>query len=149
MALMPLASITFPAVAAGLPAAAETIFPPRITMDPLSITVPLPTMMRAFLMVRSCAKRDENVPKVRQTKMQPNSLKLNRFIAFSQGSDVVKQNLPCFLCDPAMYKLLQRNAILSALPGLTLVLPSLFQFGEAGRDTTGSAGLSTFTSVPG
>ena len=53
---MPLASIVWPLFADGAPAATDTILPPRTTIEPLSITVPLPTTMRAFVMVRSCAE---------------------------------------------------------------------------------------------
>ena len=37
------------------PAATDAILPPRTTIVPESITWPLPTMMRAFVMATSCA----------------------------------------------------------------------------------------------
>ena len=55
IALMPPASMTWPLVLAGAPAATDTILPPRTTIEPRSITVPLPTTMCAFVIVRSCA----------------------------------------------------------------------------------------------
>ena len=45
IALMPLASMTWPLVLAGAPAATDTILPPRTTIEPRSMTVPLPTTM--------------------------------------------------------------------------------------------------------
>ena len=50
-------TITAPATAAPTWAPADTaeILPPRITIDPRSMTVPLPTMMRAFVIAMSCA----------------------------------------------------------------------------------------------
>ena len=55
IAVMPFASITLPLVADGAPAATDTIFPPRTTIDPRSITAALGPMMRALVMVTSCA----------------------------------------------------------------------------------------------
>src|SRR5207253_2616162 len=55
IAVMPLASIVRPLAADGAPAVTDTIFPPRTTIDPRSITVPLATMIRALVIVRSCA----------------------------------------------------------------------------------------------
>ena len=43
------------AVGAGAPAATEAILPPRTTIEPRSITWPLPTTIRAFVIVRSWA----------------------------------------------------------------------------------------------
>src|SRR5438093_4851511 len=66
IALMPLASSTWPAGADGAPAATDTIFPPRTTIDPRSITVPLETMIRALVIVRSCADAGVSPPSSRQ-----------------------------------------------------------------------------------
>ena len=55
IALMPFASMTFSPCAGAAPAVTETILPPRTTIVPESITWPLPTMMRAFVMATSCA----------------------------------------------------------------------------------------------
>ncbi len=65
---MPFASIVWPLFAAGAPAATDTILPPRTTIEPLSITVPLPTTMWAFVIVRSCAdERRSNDRRNRQS----------------------------------------------------------------------------------
>ena len=53
---MPFASIVWPLFDDGAPAATDTILPPRTTIEPRSITVPLPTTMCAFVIVRSCAE---------------------------------------------------------------------------------------------
>ena len=53
--LMPLASMVLTPAALAAPADAETIFPPRTTMEPELITAPLPTMMRALVITKSCA----------------------------------------------------------------------------------------------
>ena len=66
MALMPRASIVWPLAADGAPAAAETILPARTTIEPRSITVPLPTTIRAFVIVRSCAASGATALNVRQ-----------------------------------------------------------------------------------
>ena len=55
IALMPFASMTWPAVRAGAPAVTDSILPPRTTIEPRSMTVPLPTTMWAFVIVRSWA----------------------------------------------------------------------------------------------
>ena len=55
IALMPFASMTFSPGAGAAPAVTETILPPRTTIVPESITWPLPTMMRAFVIATSCA----------------------------------------------------------------------------------------------
>ena len=56
IALMPLRVDRLAALrATAPPAATDTILPPRTTIEPLSITVPLPTTMWAFVIVRSCA----------------------------------------------------------------------------------------------
>jgi hypothetical protein len=52
---IPFASITVPLDDAGAPAVTDTILPARTTIEPRSMTVPLPTTMWAFVMVRSCA----------------------------------------------------------------------------------------------
>jgi len=44
-----------PAGAFAVPAATRRDLPPRITIEPRSITVPLPTITRAFVTTRSCA----------------------------------------------------------------------------------------------
>src|SRR6185436_7997684 len=54
--VIPRASMVWvPACAAAAPAATDAIRPARTTSDPRSITWPLPTMMRALVMTRSCA----------------------------------------------------------------------------------------------
>src|SRR6188768_830792 len=65
IALSPFTSMTRPAVDAGAPADADTIFPPRTTIEPRSMTVPLPTTMRALVMVRSCAASGAAVARTR------------------------------------------------------------------------------------
>ena len=62
IALMPLASMTWPLVLAGAPAATDTILPPRTTIEPRSMTVPLPTTMWAFVIVRSWAASGAAAP---------------------------------------------------------------------------------------
>src|SRR5437588_583925 len=59
MAVIPLAStiLTFPPPVTP-PAATETIFPPRTTIDPRSMTPALGVMIRAFVTIRSCAESD-------------------------------------------------------------------------------------------
>src|SRR6185437_785199 len=56
-AVMPWASMVCMPEAFGAPAPTETIFPPRATMEPFSITLPLPTMMRTLVIARFCAAR--------------------------------------------------------------------------------------------
>ena len=68
MALMPLASMTCPAVAAGAPDDTDAIFPPRTTIDPRSITVPFPTMMRTLVRVRSWAASGAAVTRARSPR---------------------------------------------------------------------------------
>src|SRR5678815_2665812 len=75
IAVMPFASITFPLVVAGAPAAADTILPPRTTMDPRSMTVPLATTIRALVIVASCAY-SESVRNSRQASV----VRVKRFI---------------------------------------------------------------------
>jgi hypothetical protein len=55
IALMPFASMIWPVARAGAPAITDSILPPRTTIEPRSMTVPLPTTMWAFVIVRSCA----------------------------------------------------------------------------------------------
>src|SRR5438874_11796484 len=69
MAVMPFASIVRPLAAEGAPAAAETIFPARTTIDPRSMTPPLGPIMRALVIVRSCADKDANAATSRQAAL--------------------------------------------------------------------------------
>src|SRR5678815_2310958 len=55
IAVMPLASSTLAPFAAAGPVTTESIFPLRTMIEPCSITWPVPVMMRAFAMTRSCA----------------------------------------------------------------------------------------------
>ena len=55
MALMPFASMIVSPWVGAAPAVTEAILPPRTMIVPESITWPLPTMMRAFVMATSCA----------------------------------------------------------------------------------------------
>src|SRR4030095_3889800 len=55
MSVIPRASICLMPAGAAVPAQTEAIRPLRTTSVPESMTVPLPTMMRAFEMTRSCA----------------------------------------------------------------------------------------------
>jgi hypothetical protein len=50
---MPFASIVIPLAVAGAPGVTDAILPPRTTIDPRSMTVPLPTTIRAFVIVTS------------------------------------------------------------------------------------------------
>ena len=65
IALMPFASMTWPLVRGGAPAVTDSILPPRTTIEPRSMTVPLPTTMWAFVIVRSCAASGAAAPSAR------------------------------------------------------------------------------------
>src|SRR5262245_11928530 len=78
MAVMPLASMVRPLALEGEPGATETIFPARTTIDPRSITVAFGPMMRALVIVTSCAESGANAASIRQMS----SVKLCRFILF-------------------------------------------------------------------
>ena len=79
IALMPLASMTWPLVLAGAPAATETMRPPRTTIEPLSMTVPLPTTMWALVIVRSWAAAGAVAP---IAKPQASSAETSLFMFF-------------------------------------------------------------------
>ena len=70
---MPCASITWPAVRAGAPAATDSILPPRTTIEPRSMTVPLPTTMWAFVIVRSWAASGAAAPSAKPRRAAPKS----------------------------------------------------------------------------
>ena len=89
MAVMPFASMVLPAAAEGAPACTETIFPARTTIDPRSIAAPLAIMMRALVMVRSCAESDASAPNVRPASI----VKVCRFILVLLWRQVAKQYL--------------------------------------------------------
>src|SRR5688500_14804933 len=55
IAVMPLASIVVPPLVDGAPATTDTIRPPLTTIEPRSMTVASGPMMRALVIVRSCA----------------------------------------------------------------------------------------------
>src|SRR5579863_5163930 len=73
--LMPFASMVFIPWAFAAPAAAETILPPRMTTEPELITWPLPTIIRALVIARSCATRGAAATVKRKTRnVTPGSL---------------------------------------------------------------------------
>src|SRR6185369_16589253 len=88
IAVMPLASMVRPLVADGAPAATETIFPARTTIDPRSIAVPLAVMIRALVIVRSCAESDAIAPSVRHVSI----VKVGRFIVISPQALLAQQH---------------------------------------------------------
>ena len=55
IAVMPRRSIAASPAASAVPDTTDAMRPPRITIEPRSITLPLPTTIRAFVMTRSCA----------------------------------------------------------------------------------------------
>ena len=59
--------------ARGAPAATDTILPPRTTIEPRSMTVPLPTTMRALVIVRSCAAAGAAAPSTKPQSQQRRS----------------------------------------------------------------------------
>ena len=76
IAVMPRASIVRAPAALAAPAApTEAIRPLRTTIEPCSITWPLPTMMRTLVMTRSCADRSAEAATVaRQVKTTSRSV---------------------------------------------------------------------------
>src|ERR1051326_8545176 len=75
-AVMPLASITVPTRCVAAPAATEKILPPRMTIEPLPMIGPSPTMIRALIIVASCARA---VPATDETRPNTN-IQRNGFV---------------------------------------------------------------------
>src|SRR5688572_23696269 len=90
---MPPASIIVPAGVVGAPEATETMLPARTTIEPRSITEPFAAMMRAFVIVRSCAEREALTAKTSQNSV----IRMRRFIRALPSRKITVLPKPTFL----------------------------------------------------